>query len=156
MAWSLRWMCGINTCIHSWYDAAGRRSTSRRTSSARFFIPVLFFCRFPSIRVWWGQESWRYNLYVYDISVCVRVCCCWDGQGRQRIQNRVHCEPNVVNSSARLQCLAQLPVAEPLINFTKGGLAEFSCALSTPGCLTTGFRLLGAWVCAARDKRGRE
>lgn len=75
--------------------------------------------------------------------------------GRCCFQNRVHCEHMPASSSARLQCLAQMPVAEPLINFTKGGLAEFPCVLSTPGCLTTGFRSLGAWVCAARDTKER-
>lgn len=146
--------CGVNMCKHLWWCCC--RTTLNLLSLLPhhcifvFFVPVSIHPRMlrtgvgmlEFIRIWYK---------------CLRACMLLLGRpGRCCIQNRVHCEHKPASSSARLQCLAQLPVAEPLINFTKGGLAEFSCVLSTPGCLTTGFRSLGAWVCAVRHKRMRE
>lgn len=63
LAWSHRWMHVGLTCA------------STHGGDAALLISV-FLCQIPSIHICWEQESERYNLYIYDTSVCVRVCCC--------------------------------------------------------------------------------
>lgn len=77
LAWSCRWMCVGGYHVQAPLVVMLQDNAQTPVfSPISLLISIFFLCQFPSIRICWGQKSGRYNLYVYDISVCVHVCCC--------------------------------------------------------------------------------